>query len=312
MPLRSFFWQTVRLISIVICVTALGARCSYADTPNYAPIQKILAAPGVIEPDGVLHFDLVRSDLSITVGSQAVNSAEVGNGYVNFKYMGNSVWYVDGSLPAQESELAALQAALRTYQTLHITAVVNQVVLESPRLVWVHFESENENGSTLAYEISSGLQQIENPQKGVTSVPIPLSVIPGALFQDAFLGANGTITQLNGAVYVFTVPRDDINHFFLGGVPASASLGVAYTFYVQPLSTGNNIVLNTDLGLKQPELQPVRDALAAAGLTVGSVHDNFVDDSSRLFFVNGYAVGDAGVLGDSLYNSLTAILNQWD
>jgi hypothetical protein len=108
------------------------------------------------------------------------------------------------------------------------------------------------------------------------------------------------------------VPRDDIGRYVLGDVTASASLGVAYNFYVQPLTTGNNIVLYTDLGLKETELQPVRDALAAAGLNVGSVHDNFVDDTQRLFFVNGFVVGDAGVLGDCLYDSLTAILNQYD
>jgi hypothetical protein len=300
MPVLLFLRRIIRLIPITICFAAFGTYSSYAVTPNYAPIQKVFAAPGVIEPDGVLHFDLIRSDLSITVAGQPVNSALLG-GYVNFKYLGKNVWYVDGSLPAQQSELAALEAALRTYQTLHITAVVNQVVLESPGLVWVHFEAQNENATTLAGEINFGLQQIHYPQKNVTSVPVVL-----------FLGANGTIAQLNGAVYVFTVPRDDIGRYVLGDVTASASLGVAYNFYVQPLTTGNNIVLYTDLGLKETELQPVRDALAAAGLNVGSVHDNFVDDTQRLFFVNGFVVGDAGVLGDCLYDSLTAILNQYD
>ncbi len=276
-------------------------------TPYYAPIQGYMGAKGVIQADGVLHFDLVRSDLAISVNGQAVNSAELP-GYVNFKDLFNGSWFVTGSLPAVESQAATVQAALRIDPNINITAVVNQVALATPHLLWIHFEAQG-SSSTLAHEIATALERINNPQKGVTSVPVAISVVPGAIFQDAFIGANGTITQLNGSVYVFTVPRGDITSYAFGTVPASTSLGVSYNFYVQPLSTGNNIILTTDLSLSNQELQVVRDALVATGLNVGAVHGDYIDDSQRLFNVNAYATGDAATLGNSLYNSLINLLD---
>jgi hypothetical protein len=297
-----------RLVSLALFVAAFVTLPSHATpTPYYAPIQSYMGATGVIQPDGALHYDLVRSDLSISINGQAVNSAELA-GYVNFKDLYNGAWFVTGSLPAVESQAAAVQAALRVDPNINITAVVNQVALATPHMLWIHFEAQG-SSSTLAHEIAIALERINNPQKGVTSVPVALSVIPGELFQDAFIGANGTIAQLNGSVYVFTVPRGDITSYAFGAVPASTSLGVSYTFYVQPLSTANNVVLTTDLSLSNQELQVVRDALVASGLTIGSVHGNYIDDSQRLFNVNAYATGDAATLGNSLYNSLINLLD---
>jgi len=304
--------QRVNRILVISFTTAIvGAVAASAVTPNYSLIQKIFLANGVVESDGVLHFDLVRGDLKITVGGQAVNSALAGNGYVNFKYLGNDTWFTDGSLPATEAEVPGVEAALRAQQNINVTAVVNQIASETPRLLWVHFEGQGADGP-LATQINVALERIANAQRGVTSVPVPLSVIPGATFQSAFIEANGTAVQLNNSVFVFTVPRDDIAFFSLGSVPASASLGAYYNFYVEPLSTGNNIVLYTDLALKTSELQLFRDALATSGLDVSAVHGNYIDDNQRLFNVNGFAIGDAGTLGNALYNNLTNILNNVD
>jgi hypothetical protein len=312
MRMSSVFRRIPRVLSPALLVAAFGLfvpLSSYAVTPDYTPFQKAFGATGTIEPDGVLHFDLVRGDLSIKVGAQAVNSAVGGYGYVNFKYLGDNKWYTNGSLPVQEAEAATVQDALSPHN-MHITAVVNHLAFENPRLLWIHFEDQDQ-ASTLTAQISAALALMHNPQKGVTAVSYPVSTIPGALFQDAFVEANGTVTELNGAVLLFSVPRDDIGSFALGGVPASATLNVAYNFYVQPL-TGNNIAMFTDLSLKPDELQAMRSALASAGLDVNGMHDNYEDDTLRLINVNAFGVGDAGTIGDSLYNSMNTILNAVD
>jgi len=69
-----------------------------------------------------------------------------------------------------------------------------------------------------------------------------------------------------------------------------ASLGGAITFFVQPM-TGSTIALNSEFALNRPELQEVIDALRNAGLTVPALHDHFVDDQERLYFVHGFVWG---------------------
>lgn len=109
-----------------------------ADAQDWGPIQAALDANGTVLPRPVLHFDLVRSDISVTVNNQALNSAEVANGYIHFKPLQNGQYFADGSLPAQESEVPTLSSALRMNTALRISAVVNHAALETPKLLWVH------------------------------------------------------------------------------------------------------------------------------------------------------------------------------
>lgn len=87
-------------------------------------------------PGNVLRFELARQDLALTVNGQAVPAslaAEYANGYIAFKPIGDSRFFADGALPAQESELPAVQDALRNDKHFHITAIANHVILESPQ-----------------------------------------------------------------------------------------------------------------------------------------------------------------------------------
>jgi len=299
-----------RLTAAIPLFLAMGSGAQ-GQTPDYTPIQTALQATGVIEPDGVLHFDLVRGDLTITVSGQQLNSAVAANGYVNFKFIKDDQWYADGSLPALETESSALQAQLSSVSNIDITSVGSQVALESPKLTSVHFEGRS-SAKNLANEIAGALALIQNPQENVTSVPQSAqSIITNVDYQENFLEGGGTIALLNNSVLVFTVPRADISRCKLGDVQASASLGVAYTFYVQPLN-GNNIAIFSDLALWSNELQPVRNAVAAAGLNIAAVHNNFIDDSHRFYYVNGFEIGDSDTIGASLYNSLVNIIGELD
>ena len=175
---------------------------------------------------------LVRGDPSVTVNGQALDPAEIANGYVNFKFLSDGQYFADGALPAQESEVPALSTALRLDKAVHISAVVNHAALETPKLLWVHFEATG-SGSGLASDIAGGLATISNPQRNVTAVPVTVSEVP-APYQSLFSASGGTITQINGAVYEVVIPRPDEGNYHLGPVPASASLGVGVTFGAAP------------------------------------------------------------------------------
>jgi hypothetical protein len=275
-----------------------------AHAQDWTSVQSAFGANGTVLPGPVLHFDLVRSDLSITVNNQPLNPAEVANGYVNFKLLQDGRYFADGSLPAEESQVPALSSALRTNTAVHISAIVNHAALETPKLLWVHFEARGAEAQ-LASDIAAALATINNPQQNVTATPLSASEVPAA-YQALFSSANGTITQLNGAVYEVVIPRPDEYRYHLGNIPASASLGVGVTFYAQPL-TGNTIALNSEFALNRAELQDVIDALKNDGFTVPALHDHFIDDQDRLYFVHGFAVGDQNTLSTSLLNSLPPI-----
>jgi hypothetical protein len=139
----------------------------------------------------------------------------------------------------------------------------------------------------------------------VTAVPVTASELPPA-YQAILTVANGTITQLNGAVYEVVVSRPDESKYKIGGVPASASLGVAVTFFVQPLS-GSTVAANAEFALDRAEIQDVIAALSKDGFAVPALHNHFVDDNDRLFFVQGFAVGVENTLSTALFSSMPPI-----
>lgn len=299
-------------IAFTLVLFTLLCGKSFAAT-DWSAIQSALGANGVQLPGNVLRFELVRQDLSVTVNGQAVpanETAAIANGYIGFKEIGGSQFFVDGSLPAQESELSALELALRKNTRILITAIVNNQILEMPKLVWVHFEATG-NGADLATSLASALTTIHSPQLNVTVIPGTNTVFnPSTLLPPQFLKLfdEGSVEQLTD-IFVFYLPRPDENSISLGPVRAETGLGVGQSFYIQiPFSGGTDqATLNIDFALRADEIQPVEDELRAGGFTISAQHNQFVDDFPHLYYVHASASGDGLSLGNTLYNVIETI-----
>jgi hypothetical protein len=306
--------DAVRACALAFVFFPLLCGKTFAATPNWSPIQTALNANGTEMPGNVLRFELVRQDLSVTVGGQPVPSTEVAaitNGFIAFKPAGQQRFFVDGSLPAQETEVAALQTALRQNKQIHITAVAGRVIQESPKLVWVHFEA-NGNGADLAASLATALATIHSPQVGVTVIPGTNSIInPSSILPPNFLKLfdEGFVEQFTD-IFAFYLPRPDEKRIFLGDTRAESGLGVGQSFYIQvSFSGGTNITLNIDFALRANEIQAVEDTLRAGGFTITSQTSNFVNSYPDLYFVHVTGSGDGLTLGDSLFNAVQIIQN---
>lgn len=297
--------------ALAFTLVLLPGTRSFAAT-DWSPIQTALGADGVEMPGNVLRFELVRADLTLTITGQPVpRPPEYANGFIAFKQLDGSRFFADGALPAQESELAALQAALREDKHIHITAIVNHVVFESPKLIWVHFEATG-NGADLATSLVNALKTIHSPQLNVTVVPGTDTVFdPSAILPPKFLKLfdEGFIEQVE-SIFVFYLPRPDEGRLTVGPVRARPGLGVGQSFYITfPLSgAAGEVTLNIELALRADEIQPVEDTLRAGGFKIAAQHNNFVDDRSRLFFVDATASSEDGFsLGNTLYDVIQII-----
>jgi len=293
-------------IALIVAFIAFGGTTSFAAT-DWTPIESHLAAHGVEMPGHVLRFELVRQDLTVTVNGQTIPSyevAEYANGYIAFKQIDDSLFFADGALPALETELPAVQAALRRDKHIHITAIVNHAVLESPKLIWVHFEA-TEDGTSLASSLYVALRTIHSPQHNVLVIPGTNSVFDPSLLPPNFraLFEEGFVEQLEH-IFVFYLPRPDEHSLRVGPVRAKSGLGIGQSFYIQiPSFSGgtNEATLNIELALRADEVQTVEDTLRSGGFKIAAQHNHFVNDRSRLFFVHATASGDGFSLGDTLY-----------
>jgi hypothetical protein len=280
---------------------------------NWSAIQTAIGATGVVMPGDVLRIELARNDLNMTIDGVPVpdnQQAAVANGFVAFKEKATR-YYADGALPAQESELSALEDALLKYPKIHITAIVNHLTNESPKLVWVHFEASNSNGEVLATWLAKVLETIHSPQIGVVAFPgvnniiDPATILPPKILK---LFDEGFVEQFD-IIFAFYLPRPDEHEILLNkNVSAETGLGVGQSFYIQvPFSGGSNVTLNIDFALRSNELDGVQAMLRAGGFTLSSLSDHYVDESHRLYYLHASASGDGFTLGNTLFNVIQLI-----
>jgi len=301
-------------IAFLLALFTMFCGKSFAAT-DWSAIQTALGTDGTELPGNVLRFELARLDLTVSVNGQVLPQQEVAavaNGYIAFKPIHDSLFFADGSLPAQESELSALETALRQNSHIHITAIANHQILISPALVWVHFEAIGD-GAEIATSLATALKTIHSPI-GISVIPGTNSVFdPGSLLPPNFLKLfnEGFVEQVTD-IFVFYLPRPDENRIALGPVRAETGLGVGQSFYIQiPFSGGtNSATLNIDFALRADEIQQVEDTLRAGGFTVSAQHNQFVNDSPHLYFVHASATGDGFALGNTLYNVIEIIQQQ--
>jgi hypothetical protein len=154
--------RMVKALALTVVLSAPFCGESFAST-DWSAIQNALKADGNVLPGNVLRFELVRADLSVTWNGEAIPTnqvAAVANGFISFKPFADGRFLINGALPALETELPALQIALRQNPHLHITSIVNHVTLESPKLIWVHFEANTGDGPAVATELAAALETI--------------------------------------------------------------------------------------------------------------------------------------------------------
>jgi hypothetical protein len=300
--------QVAKAVALVFVFLSFLNQKAFAAT-DWTAIQTALSASGVEMPGDVLRFDLVREDLNMTVNGQAQTPGAVGNGFVAFKPAGGGRMFVDGSLPAQETELAALETALRTDKRIHISAIGDHFILESPKLVFVEFKAQGD-GSSLATALATALVSIGSPQINVTAIPGTDNVFnPATILPPNFLKLfdEGFVEQLDH-IFAFYLPRPDERSISIDGVRAESGLGVGQSFYIQvPFSGGSNITLDVDFALRPEEVQPVEDVLRAGGFSITSQGNHYLDDNPNLQFVHATASGDGFSIGGSLYSAIEII-----
>jgi hypothetical protein len=277
--------------------------------PDWSAIQSALGATGTEMPGNVLRFELYRQDLTVTVNGQPQTPGAGANGFIAFKRAYDGQMFADGSLPAQETEVAALETALRANKHIQITAIGSHVILDSPKLVWVEFEALGD-GTDLATSLGTALATIHSPQIGVNVIPgtdnvfDPATILPPKVLK---LFDEGFVEQFDD-IFAFYLPRPDASSILIGDVRTEAGLGVAQSFYIQvPFSGGSNITLDVDFALRPEEVQPVEDTLRAGGFTITSQSNHYLHDTPHLQFVHATASGDGFTLGDSLFSAIQII-----
>ena len=309
---RSSVLQTL-ILALAVFSANTGTAYATGSSTDWSGIQAAMGTDGAVLPGDVLRFQLVRNDTPYSVNGVPVYEGYIGsvtNGFVAFKEKRDGRFYVDGALPAQESELSSLQDSLLQHRQFHITAIYNHVTNLSPQLTWVHFEATG-SGVKLATWIAAALETIHNPHLGVFFVPGSNNVLPPGILPPEFVDIfNEGYFATVESFFVFWLPRPDENRLTLDDrVKAQTGLGVGQTFYINiDFSASNtNAIINVDFALREDELAAVQSILRTGGFTLPSLSTNYVSANHPLYYLHATGSGDGFALGATLFKAIAVI-----
>lgn len=121
-----------------------------------------------------------------------------------------------------------------------------------------------------------------------TFVPFASAQQMPAAYQQV-LTTLGKTGDFQANVLKVNIPRNDL-HVTVAGVPTSTAFGFGGWIAMTPGSGGMNVMMG-DLVLTQDEVNPVMSALLANGLQVTALHNHFMWDEPRVFFMHVHGRG---------------------
>ncbi len=266
-------------LTVAIVLGAWTRAAQQAPGLNTAAIDKALGLTGQMQGD-VYRVGMPRTDLSVTVHGIAIKPGLALGSWAAFRRADTRA-VVHGDLVLTESEIDPVISRLEE-SGLQITAVHNHLLGETPRLMYVHYWGEGEEGA-LARNVRMALAASKTP---FTAAPAPAPgappVDPG-FDVDAVQKALGKTGTVRGGVLGVSVPRPE--KISMMGVDLTPAMGMATALNFQ--SAGNGKVAATgDFVMIDSEVNPVAKALRAHGVGITSLHNHMLHGTPVLYFMH--------------------------
>jgi hypothetical protein len=281
---------------ILIGVTAGAATPTWQDK-----VDKIIGWEGETTPDNVLRFTLTPN-LRVHVDGDPTLPNLALDGYAAFHAEGSQVTLAAEIVSPETLSPAVVNAA--TAAGLKVTADHNHLLNESPRVVFVHMTGLGDavalaNGVKVALAAARlSISRDDDQQDADDTAP---GLNKGAL--QFILKSSGKPVD---GVLEFTFERPEA--FTLGGHSFPASMGPESEVHFQSIGNGQALEA-AEIALLPNEVAKALRVLHAAGqqVRVTALHNHFLNEEPRLFFLHTWGKGDQRSLAQTVREVLDQI-----
>jgi hypothetical protein len=250
--------------------------------PRWAAIRRVFGQEGKAE-EGYFRIELPRSDLHVRIGDVTLEPHFELTTYFGFAPVGqNDVLAMGEVIMLQEEVNGALVEARR--QGVDVAALHNHLLGENPRIMYMHVMTQGPAEAvatrlrSLASKTHVPLRPAEESQRAT----------PDWSAIDAILGPHAEKEGMT-ASYIFRRREPHAVH----GVPVRSTdmLETASEVVFQQLP-GGRMACGGELFLRPEEVQPVIDALEAAGLHVTALHNHMLDEQPTMYWMHWFGTGE--------------------
>jgi len=299
--------------AFLVCGSA-AAQSPASMSPWMSAVSAVIGTPGKLQPDGVLMWNLIRTDLPLAI--QITRSPSAGtyplahamaSGMLSFQPAGaqrvagapRTVATVEFALPEHSANTFA--DVLRTHG-MQVSALHNHYLDDDPKIVFVHAGGLGDPVQQ-ALAVRAAWQAVQanvhpdgKPDKDDTVAGLDPEHLGHVL--------GGTGEALDGIADV-TVSRNETVTLAFGAdtVAIEPEMGPQSDFEFQPLGDGRAVVVG-ELCVTADEAPAVMKSLRASRIEVDALHNHFLSDQPRLFFMHVQAAGVADDIASSLRKAL--------
>jgi len=292
----SFLVATSLLIGSVLINAPQAASQQQAGSIDRAAIEKATHAKGMLDPkESVFKVSIPREDLSVMIGGVKMTPPMGLTSWAAFKREGKDEMVMGDLVLTQDQINPVMDAALDN--GLHVTALHNHFVTESPRIMFMHIAGtgpELDLATAVGKVFSTIRSEAKGPQDEAQIDPIHSSLDAAKL--DSALGLKG---QYKDGVYKFVVGRKTRMHDMEIGNQMGVNTWGTFA------GSDDKAVVDGDFAMREGELQSVLKSLRAAGINVVAIHQHMVGEEPRIMFLHYWAIAPADALAKGLRAALT-------
>jgi hypothetical protein len=183
-----------------------------------------------------------------------------------------------------------------------VTALHNHFFFDEPRMFFMHVHGHG-TAAELAQKLKPAIDLIGKSTRGTAPAAPAAAASQNALDTAKLVQIVGSPGEQTGAVYKFTLPRNDLKVIEMGA-PINARMGL--NTWAAFTGTNAKAAIAGDVAMLESEVTPVLRALRKNGLDVVAIHHHMTADRPMIIFLHYWGTGPA----DKLASGFKAAVNE--
>ena len=283
-------FASVSIITAVLLTLPSAVRAQ-AVPAEYQQVLTALGRQGDFK-DNVLKVNIPRGDVKVTVAGVSTPTPFGFGGWVAMTKGDGGHQVLMGDLVLLQDEVNPVMSALLE-NGFDVTALHNHFFWDEPRMFYMHVHGHG-TAAELATKLKPALDRIGKPAPASAAAPAPAAAAPPNPLNTARLveivGATG---EQNGAVYKFTLGRNDLKVVEMG---AAINARMGLNTWAAFTGTNEKAAIAGDVAMLESEVTPVLKALRKNGLDVVAIHHHMTSDRPVIIFLHYWGTGPADKL----------------
>src|SRR5262245_6973495 len=295
--------RSVHTLGLMLAVALLPLAAAGQDIPaDYQQVLTTLGKPGDFK-DNVLKVNIPRNDVKVTVAGFPTPTPFGFGGWVAMTKGDGGHQVLMGDLVLLQDEVNPVMSALLD-NGIDVTALHNHFFFDEPRMFYMHVHAHG-TAAELAKKLKPAIDLIGKTSTGSSQPPAssPASAAPNALDTAKLVQIVGTPGEQSGAVYKFTLGRNDLKVVEMGA-PINARMGL--NTWAAFTGTNEKSAIAGDVAMLESEVTPVLKALRKNGLDVVASHHHMTSDRPMIIFLHYWGTGPA----EKLASGFKAAVNE--